>query len=484
MDRREVIRTGLALGAGAALGGRGALAAAEPAPRPVTFPDGFLWGAATASYQVEGAVHADGRGPSIWDTFSHMPGKVKNGDTGDVACDSYHRWRDDIALLRELGCKSYRFSIAWPRVQPSGRGPANPAGLDYYKRLVDALLEAGIRPFPTLYHWDLPQPLEDAGGWPVRDTADRLADYTGLVAAALADRVHSWCVLNEVKTFTQAGYLDGGHAPGRREPLAFLKATHTANLANAAAFRVLKAANPKVEVGSAYDCHPCWPATDSAADRAAAARWDTLINLWYLQTTLTGRYPALLPADRQAELLGWRTGDEALIKAPLDFVGINYYSGWKVAHRPGGTGIPGVNVEAQWAWSPRSIGKADNGWDIDPPGFYDILKRMQKVTGQIPIEITENGTADNTPAGPDGRFHDRRRIAFLRAHLTELRRAIADGVPVRAYHLWSLMDNFEWAEGYSQRFGLVHVDFAHGQARTVRDSGRWYAEVIRTNSVV
>lgn len=483
MNRREVIKTGTALGAGLAAGGAGGLAPADAANAPRVFPDRFLWGTATAAYQVEGAALEDGRGPSIWDTFSHTPGKVKNGDTGDVACDSYHRWRDDVALLRELGCQSYRFSMSWPRVQPAGRGPANPQGLDYYKRLVDALLEAGIRPFPTLYHWDLPQPLEDAGGWPLRDTADRLADYTRIVADALADRVHHWSVLNEVKTFTQAGYLDGGHAPGRREPLAFLKASHTANLANAAAFRVLKAANPSAQVGSAYDCAPCWPATDSPADHAAAARWDALINLWYVQTTLTGRYPDLLPADRQAELLGLRPGDEARLKAPLDFVGINYYSGWKVAHRPGGTGVPGVDVEAQWGYSPRSIGKADNGWDIDPPGFYDILKRMQRVTGSIPIEITENGTSDNTPAGADGRFHDGRRIAFLRAHLTHLHRAIADGVPVRAYHLWSLLDNFEWTEGYSQRFGLVHVAYDSGQARIVRDSGLWYSDVIRANAV-
>ena len=483
MNRREILTSGLALGGGLAMTSHEARALGAADPSPLSFPPGFLWGTATAAYQIEGGVREGGRGSSIWDTFSHTPGKVRNGDTGDVADDSYHRWREDIALLRQLGVGSYRFSIAWPRIQPTGTGPANAKGLDYYKRLVDGLLDAGIRPFPTLYHWDLPQALEDAGGWPSRDTALRFADYSGIVADALADRVTTWSVLNEVKTFTQSGYYDGGMAPGRRDPIAFLRSTHTANLANAMAFRALKAANPRVQVGSAYDCANCWPATDTQADREAAARWDTMINLWYLQTTLTGRYPELLPADRQADLLGWQAGDEALVRVPLDFVGINYYSGWKVANAPEGNGIPGLNTHAEWGYSPHSVGRADNGWAIDPTGFHAILKRMQKVTGALPIEITENGTADNTPAGPDGRFHDRRRIEFLRAHLSELHRAIADGVPVRGYHLWSLMDNFEWAEGYSQRFGLVHVDFAKGQKRTVRDSGLWYSAVARTNTV-
>ena len=472
--RREVLAGGLAA----------SLAGPAAAAGPLSFPKGFLWGAATAAYQVEGGAAEGGRGPSIWDTFSHTPGKTQNGDTGDVACDSYHRWRDDIALLRELGVKSYRFSIAWPRVQPKGRGPANPVGLDYYKRLTDGLLTAGIRPFPTLYHWDLPQPLEDAGGWPVRDTALRMVDYSRLVADALGDRITAWSVFNEPKTFAQAGYWDGGHAPGRREPLAMLKATHVINLAQGLVSRELKRARPGVKVGSCYDVSPCWPATDSPEDKAAAARWDAFINLWFVQTTLTGRYPALLPPDREAELLGLQPGDEAILKAGLDFVGLNYYSGWRVAHAAEGNGVPGLNTRGEWAKSPRATGQADNGWDIDPPGLYDILQRMRRVTGAIPLEITENGTADNTPVSTGGRFHDTRRIAFLRQHLSELHRAIADGAPVRAYHLWSLMDNFEWGEGYSQRFGAVHVDFAHGQKRTLRDSGTWYGRVARANTLV
>jgi len=483
MDRREFVGSGLLLGGGG-LAGAGVATAKRADRPPLRFPKGFVWGVATAAYQIEGAVKEDGRGPSIWDTFSHTPGKVRNGDNGDVADDSYHRWREDIALMKAIGVQSYRFSIAWPRVQPTGRGSANQKGLDYYGRLIDALLEAGIRPFPTLYHWDLPQALENSGGWPVRDTASRFADYAQIVGRALADRVETWSVLNEVKTFVTGGYLDGGFAPGRRDPAAFLKASHVANLANAMGARALKAANSRVKVGSAYDCQNCFPATDAEADRAAARRWDTMINLWYLQTALTGRYPALLPADRQDELIGWREGDEKLVRAPLDFVGINYYSGWKVSDAVEVPGIPGLNATAEWGYSPRSVGKADNGWAIDPEGIYQILKRMQRVTGSLPIEITENGTADNTPPSADGRIHDERRIAFLRGHLSELHRAIGDGVPVRAYHQWSLLDNFEWAEGYSQRFGLVHVDFDRGQRRSLRDSARWYSDVIRTNSVV
>jgi beta-glucosidase len=483
MDRRDVLRAGIMLG-GAALGGaRTALAAETDAP--LRFPPGFLWGAATAAYQVEGAVRDDGRGVSIWDTFSHTPGKTRDGDTGDVACDSYHRWREDIALMRDLGLKSYRFSIAWPRIQPTGRGPANSAGLDYYARLTDDLLAAGIRPLPTLYHWDLPQALEDAGGWPARDTADRFVDYARIMAGALGDRIGQWVIFNEPKTFTQVGYLYGGHAPGRRDALAYLRATHVVNLAQGMAFRALKETRPGLTAASAFDVSPMIPASDGAADRAAAATWDKLLNLWHLQPALTGAYPTgVLPADRQASLLGWRPGDEALVRAPFDFVGINYYTAFRVSHAPEGSGIPGVDVKGEWATLAGSpYGKTDIGWDIDPPGLHDILVRMREVTGNIPIEITENGCAYNTRPGPDGRIHDAARIAYMRAHLKELHRAIQDGVPVRAHHLWSLMDNFEWAEGYSQRFGIVYVDFANGLKRIVKDSGRWYAEVAAANGV-
>ena len=494
MDRQQLLQSTLALG-GSLLGGGAARAAGGDAatassadaqgPRVVAqFPPGFLWGAATAAYQVEGAGQADGRGESVWDRFAHTPGKIKNGDNGDIACDSYHRYAEDIALLRQLNLKSYRYSIAWPRIQPSGRGPANPKGLDYYQRLTDAVLQAGMRPLTTIYHWDLPQPLEDAGGWPNRDTAERFADYAGIVARALGDRVEHWCIFNEPKTFTGVGYWQGHHAPGRTEPLAFVRATHTVNLAQGKGFRALKAVDSKLQVGSAFDVAPMFPATPSYADIAAAERWHRFQNLWFVYPALRGHYPeGVLPVHQQPDLLGWRDGDEKIMRAPLDFIGLNYYSPWLVSDAPEGNGVPGLNTRGQWATAPASVAKTDIGWDIYPSGFHDILMRMAYETGNLPIEITENGAACNIGPDEHGEIHDAPRISYLQSHLSELARAIRDGAPVRAYHCWSLMDNFEWAEGYSQRFGLVYVDFAHGQRRIIKDSGRWYAAVAAANRV-
>jgi beta-glucosidase len=498
MHRRQLIQSALALGGSLVGGSLMAARSARGAPAGVTavagdaaapaageaFPPGFLWGAATAAYQVEGAWQADGRGESVWDRFAHTPGKIKNGDNGDVACDSYHRFGDDIALLRQMNLKSYRYSIAWPRIQPLGRGPANARGLDYYQRLTDAVLQAGIRPLVTLYHWDLPQPLEDAGGWPNRDTAERFADYVAIVARTLGDRIEHWCIFNEPKTFTGVGYWQGRHAPGRTEPLAFLRATHTVNLAQGRAFRVLKDAHPKLQVGSAFDVAPMFPATPSYADLAAAERWHKFQNLWFIYPALRGHYPeGVLPADRQAELLGWHPGDEKIMRAPLDFIGLNYYSPWLVSDVPAGNGVPGLDTGGQWATAPITTPKTDIGWDIYPSGFHDIVLRMAYETGNLPIEITENGAACNIAPDADGQIHDAPRIDYLQGHLRELARAIRAGAPVRAYHCWSLMDNFEWAEGYSQRFGLVYVDFAHAQRRTIKDSGRWYAGVAAHNRV-
>jgi len=490
MQRRDLLR--LAAGfAGASLLPRSrALAEAPAAEGPVVatlsegeFPKGFLWGSATAAYQVEGAWNVDGRGESIWDRFAHTPGKVKNDANGDLACDSYHRYREDIALMRRLGMKTSRFSIAWPRVQPSGRGAANEKGLDYYKRVTDSLLKANIRPFPTLYHWDLPQALEDAGGWPNRDTASRFADYAQIVVDALGDRIGQWSIFNEPKTFTHVGYWEGTHAPGRTDPLAMLRATHTVNLAQGMAFRVLKTARAKPEIGSAFDVAPMNPASDSDADKAAALRYYKFLNLWFLDPALSGRYPdGVLPPSQAADLLGLRDGDDALMRAPFDFVGINYYSPWIVRDAPEGNGVPGLNTMADWAAGPDE--KADNGWDIYPRGFYEILKDISTHIGALPIEITENGAAYNVMPDEHGHVHDRKRIVWLQKHLAELSRAIRDGVPVRAYHCWSLLDNFEWAEGYTQRFGLVYVDFKNRQQRTVKDSGKWYAKVIAANRVI
>jgi beta-glucosidase len=493
MDRRRLLESIVAL-SGAALTSRSSHALSLPRsleshPIPAhpgisTFPKDFIWGAATAAYQVEGGWNEDGKAESVWDRFVRTPGNIKNGDTGDVACDSYHRYREDVELLRQLNCKSYRFSISWPRVLPSMHGAVNQRGMDYYKRLVDQLLEHNIRPLATLYHWDMPQQVEDAGGWPNRDTAERFADYVNAVAHALGDRVDHWCIFNEPKTFTQLGYWFGKFAPGRKDPMAFLRATHVVNIAQGKAFAILKSQNRQAQVGSAFDPAPMIPATSSAADKAAADQWFRFNNLWHLWPALTGQYPeGVLPAEQLPELLGLRPGDEVEVRAPFDFVGLNYYARWTVRAVPSGfQGIPGLMADGQWATGPHR--KTDNDWDIYPAGMYDIVTKMSKLMGDhMPIEITESGAAYNNVAGANGVVHDPKRIEYLRGHLHELARAIRDGAPVRAYHAWSLLDNFEWAEGYSQHFGLVSVNMADQQRRTIKESGQWYATVTAANRV-
>jgi len=457
---------------------------AQKAAAPLRFPADFTWGAATAAYQIEGAWNVDGKGESIWDRFSHTPGKVKGNDNGDIACDSYRRCNEDVALLKQLNLKSYRFSISWPRIQPTGAGPVNTRGLDYYRRLVDALLSEGIRPIVTLYHWDLPQALEESGGWPNRDVASRFAEYADAVTQALGDRVRNWTIFNEPKTFTGVGYWQGVHAPGKTDPLKFLRATHTVNLAQGMAFAAMKANNSALQLGSAFDVAPMFPATQSYADIAAAERWHKFQNLWFVDTALHGRYPeGVLPPDQQASLLGFRAGDENLMRASLDFIGLNYYAPWIVRDAPEGNGVPGLNTESSWARMLGDHPKTDIGWDIYPQGFYDILVRMSRETGNRPIEITENGASFNVGPDAHGKTNDLQRIDYLRGHLSAMARAIHEGVPIRAFHYWSLMDNFEWAEGYSQRFGIVHVDFENGQRRTIKESGYWYARVAASNVV-
>ncbi|TWB15071.1 broad-specificity cellobiase [Nitrospirillum amazonense] len=483
MNRRTLLQGAAALAGVGALGGtaatwRSALAA-TPAGK-VVFPKDFLWGAATAAYQVEGGWNADGKGPSIWDTFTHQKGlgRIKNDDTGDVACDSYHKYKEDAALIRRMNLKSYRYSIAWSRVQPLGKGAVNQAGLDYYKRLTDAVLEAGARPLVTLYHWDLPQALDDEGGWTNRDTSDRLAEYADIVGRALGDRINHWAILNEPKTFTHLGYWEGIFAPGHKDPLQMLKATHVVNLSQGKAFRAMKAINPKFQVGSVCDVANMVPRTDSEADKAAAERYHRFLNLWFLQPVLDGTYPDVLPADQRDALLGFQPGDEKIMRADYDMVGLNYYTRWVVADKPEGNGVPGLNTAHEWGEGPHA--KTDIGWDIDPDGFHDTLVRMAKAIGNRPIEITESGAAYNTPL-VDGHVKDEKRIAYMKAYFAALSRAIQDGAPVRAYHAWSLMDNFEWAQGYTQRFGLTYVDYKNDQKRTIKDSGLWYAKVAKNN---
>lgn len=485
MNRRDLLQSTLALAAAAGVRPVAAAptVADSSAAAPVEFPAGFLWGAATAAYQIEGAWQADGKGESVWDRFAHTPGKVRNGDTGDVACDSYHRYKEDVALLKQMNLKTYRYSIAWPRIQPTGSGAANQKGLDYYRRLTDAVLEAGIRPIPTLYHWDLPQVLEDAGGWPNRDTAARFAEYVQIVAHALSDRVPQWLIFNEPKTFTGVGYWQGRHAPGRQEPYEFLKATHTVNLAQGMAFRALKAERASLQIGSAFDVSPMFPASDSYADLAAAERWHKFQNLWFVHTALHGRYPdGALPPDQQEKLLAWRDGDGEIMRAPIDFMGLNYYAPFIVEHSEEGNGIPGLKLKGQWAQAPGEQARTDIGWDIFPEGFHAIVTRMARECNNLPIEITENGAAYNTAPDAQGKVHDAARTDYLRSHLQALHRAIGDGARVRAYHCWSLMDNFEWACGYHKRFGLTWVDYPTG-TRLPKDSFHWFRGVAAANGL-
>ena len=444
----------------------------------VRFPAGFRWGTATASYQIEGAWNEDGKGESIWDRFTHTEGRIKHGHNGDVACDSYHRYAEDVALMREMNLSSYRFSISWPRLLPDGQGPVNAKGLDYYRRLIDELQAAGIRPFPTLYHWDLPQALEEAGGWPNRDTAGRFADYADVVARSLADRVEHWMIFNEPSVFTVMGYLAGIHAPGRREPDAFLRATHTVNLAQGEAFRAIRAARSDTVIGTALNMSPCEPAGDSEADRAAAERFHAAMNLWYLETALRGRYPDAFLEGPPLERMGVRDGDMERVRAPLDFLGINLYSRTLVAHA---TGDPlGLGARAAGPMGGDQGRKTDFGWEVWPEALYDMVMRITRDYDRPILEITENGCSYGD--GPDarGEVRDTRRIDFYRDYLTALARAIEDGADVRGYHAWTLLDNFEWAEGFEQRFGLTYVDFP-GADRTLKESGRWYGRVAAEN---
>ena len=450
-------------------------------PSDFSFPKGFFWGAATASYQIEGAWNEDGKGESIWDRFVHTPGKIKNGDTGDIACDSYHRWREDLALARMMNLNSYRFSLSWPRIQPSGSGAVNAKGIDYYSRLVDALLEARIRPLVTLYHWDLPQALEDAGGWPNRDTAARFADYVQVAAHALGDRVSDWILFNEPDSFVDLGYLEGTHAPGRKSLLDFLRATHVVNLAQGTGFRAVKSLCPKARVGSAIWMSPCEPASDSAADKLAAERAHAMINTWFLDPALRGRYPDAFTVFPE-RTMGVRSGDMEKIRAPLDFIGINLYFR-TIASAP--TGLERLTNLQDWLFPVKMEGgqagpKTEIGWEVWPKSLYEIVMRITRDYNHPAIEITESGCAYNDGPDANHEIHDVRRISYHREYISALAQAMLEGADVRSYHAWSLMDNFEWADGYSQRFGLAYVDFKTRQ-RTIKDSGRWYAKVAGEN---
>jgi beta-glucosidase len=428
------------------------------------FPAAFVWGAATASYQVEGAVTAEGRGESIWDRFAHTPGRVWNGDTGDVACDHYHRFREDVALMAEIGLDAYRFSIAWPRVVPDGSGEVNQAGLDFYDRLVDELLANGIEPYATLYHWDLPQALEDAGGWPVRATAEAFARYAEIVAARLGDRVGHLATINEPYVVAELGYGIGTHAPGRVEPEAALAAAHHLLLAHGLATEAIRTSAPGIEVGIVLNLHPKHPATAHMLDQEAAILAHERLNRWYLDPIVGRGYPE--EAVREA---GWRRdevrdGDLDLISGQLDFLGVNYYC----RHLVRSPLLPPV--------TPAGAEETEMGWEVYPPGLVEVLEFAASRTGDLPLYVTENGAA--YPLDATDPTRDPERVSYFERHFEAALTAIEQGLPLRGYFVWSLLDNFEWPHGYSYRFGIVHVDFDTLERR-VRDSGRFVSRVAR-----
>ncbi|WP_329625138.1 GH1 family beta-glucosidase [Streptomyces sp. NBC_01255] len=473
-----------------------ATAPASAAVDRLHFPPGFLWGAATAAYQIEGAVAEDGRTPSIWDTFSRTPGKVANGDTGDIACDHYHRYRTDVTLMSHLGLQAYRFSLSWPRIQPRGRGPANAAGLDFYSRLVDELLDAGVQPVATLYHWDLPQALEDEGGWTVRETAERFGEYAALAADALGDRVALWTTLNEPWCSAFLGYGSGVHAPGRTDPALALRAAHHLNLGHGRATAALRASLPAhARIAVSLNLHHVRPLTQEPADLDAARRIDAVANRVFTGPMLSGGYPADLLADT-AHVVDWGTlvkpGDESAIGAPIDLLGINYYTPAVVsAPMPGAAAVNHAHGESDHSPWPGSEDvnfhlppgdTTDMGWTIDPTGLYDLLMATSRAHPGLPLAITENGAAFPDIPSADGQIQDHDRIDYLHRHLKAVHQAIADGADVRGYFLWSLLDNFEWAYGYEKRFGAVHVDYTT-QLRTPKRSARWYARAIAANAI-
>jgi beta-glucosidase len=449
--------------------------AVSATPLAQRFPADFVWGAATAAYQIEGAVAEHGRTPSIWDTFSALPGRIRNGDTGLVACDHVRRYREDVGLMTDLGLAAYRFSLSWPRILPEGGSVPSRAGLDFYDRLVDELLGAGITPWATLYHWDLPQPLEDSGGWPARATAERFAEFAGVAAGRLGDRVQHWITLNEPFCSAFLGYGSGIHAPGRAEDRAAVAASHHLLLAHGMAVEAVRAAAPAAEVGITLNLYPVTPIDDRPSSVDAARRIDGIHNRWFLDPVFRGSYPADVVADFgplvEDDLV--RDGDLATIATPLDFLGVNYYT----RHNVRGSAYPGTN-RAEFVG--RGLPTTANGWEVDPDGMSEVLTRVSRDYTSLPIYITENGSAWPDDIAADGSVHDPERLAFLSEHLAATALAIEQGANVAGYFAWSLLDNFEWAEGYAMRFGLVHVDFG-SQRRTTKASGHFYRGLIRAH---
>jgi beta-glucosidase len=445
----------------------------------ITFPKDFLWGAATASYQIEGAWDKDGKGESTWDRFTHTPGNILNGDTGDVACDHYHRWQEDIALMKQLGLKAYRFSVAWPRILPSGRGPVNQKGLDFYRRLVDDLLEAGITPFVTLQHWDIPQTLEDEGGWAVRSTAEAFVEYTDVFTRALGDRVKNWITHNEPACSAWLGYQTGVHAPGLMDNMLSVRAAHHLLLSHGWAMPVIRRNSPGCEAGITLNISWEMSASNSAADLDAARSGG---GMWFrfFGDPLYGRgYPADVVEDfRQKGVREWdfiQPSDMQIIATPTDFIGLNYYTRHVLR-----ADIPGNEPQTVFPAEKNDVNYTEMDWEVYPDGLTGILCNIYFDYQPLKIYITENGASFSDGPDASGRVADSRRTDYLRTHLAAARRAMQAGVPLAGYFAWSLMDNFEWSKGYNQRFGLVWVDF-QTQQRILKNSALWYRDVIAAN---
>ena len=451
------------------LGMRGALRSGSAMADDNLFPADFVWGASTSSYQIEGAVEEDGRGKSIWDTFSHTPGLVKNDDTGDVACDHYHRWVEDVEWLARGGFNAYRFSVAWPRILPAGAGVIEQRGLDFYDRLVDGLITRGVTPWLCLYHWDLPQALQDQGGWLKRDIADKFADYARIVARRLGDRVKHWAMFNEPNIHALFGYGMGGHAPGLKGLPNFLAASHHQNLAQGRAIQALRAERADLRLGTVINISPVRPSSDRKEDRRAAERFDAFWNGAFLDPLFKGSYPAAVAAEMAPLIVG---DDLKAIQQPIDFFGLNYYAPAWVADAP-------QSLFGAWfGAAPAGMRFTAIGWPVDAGGLNDVLNRFRDQYGNPEIYVTENGACYDDKMVGNGTVQDDDRTAYLRDHIAAARRALADGAKLRGYFAWSLLDNFEWSEGYSRRFGIIHVDFA-SQKRTPKASFGFLSDTIK-----
>jgi beta-glucosidase len=449
-----------------------------------SFPKGFEWGTATSAYQIEGAWNEDGKGESIWDNFSHKPGNIQNGDTGDIACDHYHRYKEDIQIMKEIGVKAYRFSISWPRILPKGTGKPNQKGLDFYKNLVESLLDAHIKPVVTLYHWDLPQALQDKGGWVNRDSINYFEDYAKLMFKELGDIVPMWITHNEPWVVAHYGHTFGEHAPGLKDTKKAIQASHNLLLSHGKAVHAYRQIGLKGEIGISLNFIPSFPHTDSREDKIAAEKQDQFVNRWFLDPLFKGAYPRFLFNfyKWKYDLPRIEKGDLELISTPIDFLGINYY--YRNILKSTGTlhelftnelSIEKVRIKkAQYAAM---------GWENYPQGLYNLLAGVKRDYGNIPLYITESGAAFNDKLTKDNKIHDKKRIKYLREHIKKACQALRDGVPLKGYFVWSQMDNFEWEYGFSKRFGLIYVDF-QTLKRIWKDSAYFYKEVIKNNGIV